>query len=100
MALILPGTILPIIFVIMIVLTVRLRSHKPLRRLGLTTLILAALCLALAVLDPHISDKSADGIEYAMDAFIGIYGCVATLVPVWWFAVGRRDFRESLDSNP
>jgi hypothetical protein len=96
MGLILPGTLLPFAFVGAIILTVELRRHKPLRLLGLSTLSLGLLLFALAVSD-CCSDNTA---EYVFDPFIGIFGCYATFVPAWWFAVGRRRYRKSLDSNP
>jgi carbon starvation protein CstA len=100
MALVLPGTLVPIVLVTTIVLTVRLRSHKPLRLLGRSTLFLALL-LALLGFAASVSKGYADWLfEYAFDISIGIYGCAATIVPVWWFAIGRRRFRESLVSNP
>ena len=92
MALVLPGTLLPIAFVAAIVLTVKWRRHKPLRLLGLSTLFLALLFLLAGV-----SDCCGDGrSEYVLDAFIGIFGCCATFVPAWWFAIGRRRYRDEV----
>jgi hypothetical protein len=91
-ALVLPGTLLPIAFVAAIVLTVRLRHHKPLLFLGLSTLFLAALFLTVG-----ISDCCAEGLsEYAVNAVVGMYGTGAVLVPVWWFVIGRRHYRDSV----
>lgn len=94
MALVLPGTVLPIVFVAAMVLTVRLRFHKPLLLLGLSTLLLPLLVFAVS---GCCSEKLS---EYAMNIVVGIYGVGAVLVPVWWFAAGRRRYRKSLDSNP
>jgi hypothetical protein len=96
MALVLPATLLPIPVVTAIVLTVRLRRHKPLRLLGLSTLFLPLLFLAAGVSD----DYAVGRFEYVLNVFIGMFGCAATFVPAWWFAVGRRRYGEPLGSNP
>ncbi|MBI3476090.1 MAG: hypothetical protein HY010_10185 [Acidobacteria bacterium] len=94
MALVLPGTVLPIVFVAAMVLTARLRRHKPLALLGLSTLFLPFLVFAVG---GCCSERVSD---IARNVVVGIYGVGAVLVPVWWFTSGRRRYRESLDGNP
>jgi hypothetical protein len=94
MALVLPGTVLPIVFVIAMVLTVRLRHHKSLALLGLSTLFLPLLVFAAG---GCCSERVSD---IARNVVVGIYGVGAVLVPVWWFMSGRRRYRESLDGDP
>ena len=94
MLLVLPGTLLPIALVAAIVMTVKLRHHRALVVLGLSTLILPLLIFSVGA-------SSSDALsDYAMNVVLGIYGAGAVLVPVWWFAIGRRRYRESLGSNP
>jgi peptidoglycan/LPS O-acetylase OafA/YrhL len=94
MALVLPGTLLPIALVAAIVMTARLRHHRALVVLALFTLLLPLLIFAVGV-------SSSEALsEDAMNLVLGIYGAGAVLVPVWWFAIGRRRYRESLGCNP
>jgi hypothetical protein len=93
MGLILPATLLPFALVAAIVMTARLPHHRTLVVLGLSTLLLALFVFAVGV------SSSGDSSEYAMDIALGIYGAGAVLVPVWWFATGRRHHRELLRSN-
>jgi len=90
MSLILPGTILPIALVAALVMTVRLRHHRPLLVLGLSTLFLPLVCFVVGVSTPEAIS------EYAMDGVVGIYAVGAVLVPVWWFVKGRWRHRELL----
>ena len=91
MALVLPGALLPVAFVAAIVMTVRLRRHRALIFLSLSTLILTLVFLAVG-----ISDWSAEGLsEYAVNTVVGVYGAGAVLVPVWWFVKGRRHYRDN-----
>jgi carbon starvation protein CstA len=85
----LPCLLLPIALVAAIVLSVRLRRHRTLAILGLSTLFLVAITVAGVVSNCCQSGAS----EYASYAVFVLYGAVATLVPAWWFARGRRHFR-------
>jgi peptidoglycan/LPS O-acetylase OafA/YrhL len=92
MALVLPSMVLPIVLVAAIVLTVRLRRHRALVLLGLSTVFLVLLIFAVSV-----SDCCSEGpSEYAVNVVLGMYGAGAALVPVRWFATGRRHYRQSL----
>jgi len=95
MLLVLPGMLLPIALVAAIVMTVRLRRHRALVFLSRSTLFLTIVFLAVG-----ISDCCAEGLsEYAMNAVVGMYGVGAVLVPVWWFVIGRRHYRDNAITN-
>ena len=96
MALVLPGTIFPIAFVVAMVQTVRFLHHRPIRLLGLSIPFLVLLFLA-ATVSHCCSDNTY---EYISDVFLGVFGCYATFVPVWWFAIGRRRYRGRAVTSP
>jgi len=76
---------LPIVFVAAIVLTVRFRRHRALVVLCLTNILFFA---AIAIGIPDCCSEGAS--ERAINAIGWICGAVVTLVPAWWFTMGRR----------
>jgi hypothetical protein len=91
----LPALLLPIALVAAIILSARLRHQRSLAALGMSTLSLVALTV-VAVVSNCCEEGAA---EYASYAVIVSWGATSVLVPAWWFAVGRRRYRESLGSS-
>ena len=87
----LPALPLPIVLVTAIVQSARLRRNRGLAVLGLSTLVLVGVFAVVGITD--CCEEGAS--EYASYAVLGLYGAVATLVPAWWFAKGRRRYRET-----
>ena len=74
-----------IAFVTSIVLAVKSRHHAPVVVLCLTTILYLVIAIAT-----DLSDRcSHDACEQSLNALTWMYGAVATLVPAWWFTVGR-----------
>jgi hypothetical protein len=92
----LPALLLPIALVAAIILSARLRHQRSLAVLGLSTLFLVGLTAAGAV--SNCCEEGAS--EYASYVVVALWGTASILVPAWWFAVGRRRYRESLGGNP
>lgn len=85
-----------IAFVTAIVLTVKSRHHAPVVVLCLTTILYLGVTAALG-----LSDRcSEDACGQALDAAAWTYAAVATLVPAWWFTIGRWRNRDMPLTHP
>jgi hypothetical protein len=94
--LILPALLFPVALVVAFAQSARLRRHRILVVLGLSTLFLVALTVA-GVFRRCCEERPSERASYAV--FV-LYGAAVALVPSWWFAAGRWRYRKSLGSNP